>query len=201
MQRVKEELALSIIFVGKWMALGLGSLGLIYLGIALAYNKSYLEPQLSQIDLQMELISEEVGDNQIIINQQRAQLSEIQLQKENLESDLKDRISDVETAESSLEELNPNWLDRINLPLRERDANISAAYEILEAAQLEVEIATNSIAQLVDQQTELTKEISELEEANQKHAEEIESLILTRRETEIGGRGPILWLFGVLFAT
>ncbi len=53
MQKVKEEFFLSVIFVLKWLSLGLGALAIVYFAISLAYHKSYYEPLIQEYDLEI----------------------------------------------------------------------------------------------------------------------------------------------------
>jgi len=59
---VKEEFLISLIFVGKWLVLGIGALAIIYGSVLFAYNKIYYDPLIKEYDLKIsELAKEKAG--------------------------------------------------------------------------------------------------------------------------------------------
>ena len=59
MDKVKEEFFLSLIFILKWLSLGLGALGILYFAISLAYHKSYYDPLIKEYDLEISELHKE----------------------------------------------------------------------------------------------------------------------------------------------
>ncbi len=196
MKKAKEELALSAIFVAKWLTLAIGALVLIFLVISLAYNQIVVAPSVRHIDLDIEILNESIDRNNDAIEQKQLRLSQIGREKDGLESEMRKTEESLQSAEKALEELDPDWLDRI--PFIERDPGISKGYEALEEAQNEIKRIANAIDERVDEQTTINKEINDLLEENQEALGDIAKKSLEKREIQAGNTW-LRWLWLLFF--
>lgn len=103
--KVKEEFYLSLIFVAKWLMLGLGIVGILYFAIYLAYHKSYHDPLMEKYDLEIaELVEQKnslVKSKNIISLALQANLEKKKGQEKKL-SEVKTRLEKIEHKKNEL---------------------------------------------------------------------------------------------------
>src|SRR5688572_10806032 len=146
MSRVKEELYLSLIFVGKWLGLGLGIVGLIYLAINLAYKKSYYEPRMATFDLEISDFLESKATLEGELSLLREKQNSLIAQISTIETiEIPEADNQIAEAQSKIEKLGLNWWEKYDLPLIERNEQVEKSYEMLAEANNEKTKITESL--------------------------------------------------------
>lgn len=129
MQKVKEEFFLSLIFVLKWLSLGLGALAIVYFAISLAYHRSYYDPLIQGYDLKIAELNKKKIDSEVTLNAMKITLKEIQAKINILKkTDIPAAKNAIVLHEKKIESLDESIIDRYN-PFREKNDKTKQVYK------------------------------------------------------------------------
>lgn len=129
MQKVKEEFFLSLIFVLKWLSLGLGALAIVYFAISLAYHRSYYDPLIQGYDLKIAELNKKKIDSEVTLNAMKITLKEIQAKINILKkTDIPAAKNAIVLHEKKIESLDESIIDRYN-PFREKNDKTTQVYK------------------------------------------------------------------------
>ena len=198
MQKVKEEFFLSVIFVLKWLSLGLGALAIVYFAISLAYQKSYYEPLIQEYDLEISELKKKKIDRKIALKSINITLNEIHAKINILKKiDIPAAKDAIILHEKKIESLNESIIDKYN-PFNEKSDNVKQIYAARDKAVEDKEKLDEQLEDLHMMQAVKAEAKSEIiERINQ-----IDIFIsVEEHEKErvgTGALGVLPWLLGIL---
>ncbi len=194
---VKEELLLSTIFVGKWLALGIGALIITYLSLQFAYNKIYYDPKIKEMDIIIsELVSKKNGHESTL------KLAEITISENNKSiEDIYNKIKQIEKELSStnkeIDGLGETLIDKAKF-WSTKSKDHKKLYDKRDELNKLKTTLLNKEEQLEDKNEEKLKvipeETKEIKELNQ----QISSQELEKEKVGTGGPGMWTWVAGAL---
>jgi chromosome segregation ATPase len=202
MKKVAEEFLLSLIFVGKWLVLGLGIVGILYVAISLAYHKSYHDPRMDQFDLD---IAESIDKKnrleetrETLTNGMDATNNEIEKLEEN---DLPNSDRQIESIKLKISDLGLKWWDRLPIPMLEKDEAVEEIYQELDDANnnrtaivYKIEVFKNDRDKSIELISGISKEIRDYEI-------DISELKNDKKRAQVDVKGPMIWLLSMLGLT
>lgn len=201
MQKVKEEFFLSVIFVLKWLSLGMGALAIIYFAISLAYHRSYYDPLMKEYELEIAELNKKKAEEKASLDSLKLTLSQIQTKINILrKTEIPAAKKAIALHEEKIESLDEDFIDRYN-PFSEKNGKAKQVYEERDKAvnykeKLDENLEDLRMTQAV--KAELKFEI--LEKINQ-----IDILISVeeheRERVGTGALGVFPWLLGILGLT
>ncbi|MBT8347934.1 MAG: hypothetical protein HKP62_00620 [Sulfurovum sp.] len=201
MQKVKEEFFLSVIFVLKWLSLGMGALAIIYFAISLAYHRSYYDPLMKEYELEIAELNKKKAEEKASLDSLKLTLSQIQTKINILrKTEIPAAKKAIALHEEKIESLDEDFIDRYN-PFSEKNGKAKKVYEERDKAvdykeKLDENLEDLRMTQAV--KAELKFEI--LEKINQ-----IDILISVeeheRERVGTGALGVFPWLLGILGLT
>jgi len=202
MEKVKEEFILSLIFVGKWLFLGLGIVGVLYVAISLAYNKSYYEPRMDKYDLELAEIAERIDG-----------LKDTKITLENDLGSTDDRIKllekvellkvekEIERSKELISTLGLKWWQKLPIPMLKESESAKKAYETLKKAENKKSALVDEIEKLRDKRKNSNTSISNVLSEIQNYEMELSEKKRDKKRAEVDVKGPMLWLAGILGLT
>ncbi|MBT8343346.1 MAG: hypothetical protein KJO45_01375 [Sulfurovum sp.] len=201
MQKVKEEFFLSVIFVLKWLSLGMGALAIIYFAISLAYHRSYYDPLMKEYELEIAELNKKKAEEKASLDSLKLTLSQIQTKINILrKTEIPAAKKAIALHEEKIESLDEDFIDRYN-PFSEKNGKAKQVYEARNKAldykeKLDENLEDLRMTQAV--KAELKFEI--LEKINQ-----IDIFISVeeheRERVGTGALGVFPWLLGILGLT
>jgi len=202
MSKVKEELLLSTIFVGKWLALGLGVVGILYISIYLAYHKSYFDPRMEKFDLE---ISEQLELKNRLEATRITLNSGLKANKGKADELKTDNFPDVENrinkAKEEIDNLGLKWWEKIPVPMLKKDKKVEAAYNELKIAERARGSINDKLDGLHDEYEKSNKLIKKISNEIQDYEMEISEIERDKKRAQVDVKGPVLWLFSILGLT
>jgi len=201
MQKVKEEFFLSVIFVLKWLSLGLGALAIIYFAISLAYHKSYYEPLIQEYDLEIAALKKNKIDSEASLNRMNISLNEIQAKIDMLKkTEIPAAKSAIALHEKKIESLDENIIDRYN-PFIEKSDKVKQVYEERDKAIEHKEKLDDQLEDL--RMTQAVKAVSRSEMLDRINQIEIFISVEEHEKERVGtgALGVLPWLLGILGLT
>lgn len=201
MQKVKEEFLLSVIFVLKWLSLGLGSLAIIYFAISLAYNKSYYDPLIQEYELEIAELKKQKIDSETSLNTMNVMLNEIQTKIDILQ---KTEIPAAENAivlhEKKIESLDEDIIDKYN-PFIEKSDEVKQVYRERDDAVEHKEKLDEQLEDLL--MTQAVKIVTKSEIQNRVNQIDIFISVEENEKERVGtgALGVLPWLLGILGLT
>ena len=202
MKKVKEEFLLSIIFVGKWISLGLGTVGVLYVAIYFAYHKSYYDPRIEKFDYEISVLQEEKSN---LIDTKNKLNSELQtnLKEENTlkNKKLPEAENLISKSKTSIESLGLKWWEKLSAKMIKQDKDVEAAYNDLQAAEDNKITIVESLENLDIEQEKSNKLISNISEDISDVDTEISEVVQDKKLFEVDVKGPVIWLASVLGLT
>lgn len=198
MQKVKEEFFLSLIFVLKWLSLGLGALAIIYFAISLAYQRSYYDPLIKEYNLEITELNKKKIDSEASLNAMKSTLQKIQAKIDMLKkTDIPAAKNAIALHEKKIESFNESIIDKYN-PFREKNDKIKQIYKEREKA---VEHKEKLSEQLED--LRMTKAVKT--EAKSEILEKIDQIVIfisveehEKEKVGTGALGVFPWLLMIL---
>ncbi len=201
MQKVKEEFFLSVIFVLKWLSLGLGALAIVYFAISLAYHKSYYDPLIQEYDLEIAALKKNKIDSEASLNSMNISLHEIQAKIDMLKkTDIPAAKNAIALHEKKIESLNENIIDRYN-PFIEKSHKVKQVYQERDAAIEHKEKLDDQLEDL--RMTQAVKAVSRSEMLDRINQIEIFISVEEHEKERVGtgALGVLPWLLGILGLT
>jgi chromosome segregation ATPase len=201
MQKVKEEFFLSVIFVLKWLSLGLGALAIVYFAIPLAYHRSYYDPLIKEYDLEISELNKKKTDSEASLNTMKITLNKIQAKIDMLKkTDIPAAKNAIALHEKKIESLDESIIDRYN-PFLEKNDKIKQVYKERDKAVEHKEKLDEQLEDLFMTKAVKAEARSEiLEKINQ-----IEIFISVKEQEKekvgTGALGVFPWLFMILGLT
>ena len=201
MQKVKEEFLLSIIFVSKWLTLGLGALAILYFAISLAYHKSYYDPLIKEYELEIAELNKKKAEEKASLDTLQLTLDQIQTKIDVLrKTEIPAAKKAIALQEEKIESLDEDFIDKYN-PFSEKNGKAKQFYEERDKAVDHKEKLDEQLEDL--RMTQAVKDVSKsevLEKINQIDV----SISIEEHEKErvgTGALGVLPWLFGILGLT
>ncbi len=202
MKKVKEELLLSIIFVAKWLVLGLGSVGVLYVAIYFAYHKSYYDPRLEKFDYEISVLQDRKDSLVTSIEALNTGLEANEAQISKLKNiDLPEAEKSIKKSKESIDGLGLKWWEKIPVPMMKKDKNIEDAYVQLEDAESNKNIINEELDTLFNKQQKSSETKSKLSDEIHDIDVDISEEKRDKESFEVDVKGPMLWLAGVLGLT
>lgn len=201
MQKVKEEFFLSVIFVLKWLSLGLGALAIVYFAISLAYHKSYYDPLIQEYDLEIAELNKKKIEEQASLDTLQLTLNQIQTKIDILrKTEIPAAYKTIALHEEKIESLNEDFIDKYN-PFSEKNGKAKQVYEERDKAVDHKEKLDEQLEDLCMTQAVKDESKSEiLEKINQ-----IDIFISVeeheKKRVGTGALGVLPWLLGILGLT
>ena len=201
MQKVKEEFLLSVIFVLKWLSLGLGALAIVYFAISLAYHKSYYDPLIQEYDLEIAELKKQKIDSETSLNTKDVMLNQLQTKIDVLQ---KTEIPDSENAivlhEKKIESLDEDIIDKYN-PFIEKSDEVKQVYRERDDAVTHKEKLDEQLEDLM--MTQAVKTVTRSEMQNRVNQIEIFISVEENEKERVGtgALGVLPWLLGILGLT
>lgn len=198
MNKIKEEISLSLIFVAKWLLLGLGALGIVYLAIGIAYDKSYYEPRMKKFDYEISEVIKKIdaeGEKKIDLITKLEIAENRQLQIQN--HDLPNAEAQIERTKKVLVEVGakcwlPGWTNS--------DEQLQAC-RALDDATNRKEVFSNSIEALNEEMEDLNDEVSDSAVAIGKLETRRSMLEHDKEAAKADMKGIVAWLLFLLGAS
>jgi len=201
MQKVKEEFFLSVIFVLKWLSLGLGALAIVYFAISLAYHKSYYDPLIQEYDLEIATLKKNKIDSEASLNSMNISLHEIQAKIDMLKkTDIPAAKNAINLHEKKIESLDEDIIDRYN-PFIEKSDKVKQVYQERDAAIEHKEKLDDQLEDL--RMTQAVKAVSRSEMLDRINQIEIFISVEEHEKERVGtgALGVLPWLLGILGLT
>jgi phage shock protein A len=201
MQKVKEEFFLSVIFVLKWLSLGLGALAIVYFAISLAYHKSYYDPLIQEYNLEIATLNKKKADAKTSLNTMETTLNEIQTKIDMLKkTDIPAAKNAIVLHEKKIDSLDEDIIDRYN-PFREKDDKIKQVYKERDKAVEHKEKLDEQLDDLC--MTQAVKAESRFEIQDRVNQIEIFISVEEHEKERVGtgALGVLPWLLGILGLT
>ena len=201
MQKVKEEFFLSVIFVLKWLSLGLGALAIVYFAISLAYHKSYYEPLIQEYDLEIAALKKNKIDSEASLNRMNISLNEIQAKIDMLKkTEIPAAKSAIALHENKIESLDEDIIDRYN-PFIQKSDKVKQVYQERDAAIEHKEKLDDQLEDL--RMTQAVKAVSRSEMLDRINQIEIFISVEEHEKERVGtgALGVLPWLLGILGLT
>lgn len=201
MQKVKEEFFLSVIFVLKWLSLGLGALAIVYFAISLAYHKSYYDPLIQEYNLEIAELNKQKIDAQTSLNAMNTTLNEIQAKIDMLKiSEIPAAKNAIALHEKKIESLDEDIIDRYN-PFIEKSDKVKQVYQERDKAIEHKEKLDEQLEDLL--MTEAVKAVSRSEMLDRINQIEIFISVEENEKERVGtgALGVLPWLLGILGLT
>jgi len=201
MQKVKEEFFLSVIFVLKWLSLGLGALAIVYFAISLAYHKSYYDPLIQEYDLEIATLKKNKLDSEASLNSMNITLNEIQSKIDMLiKTDIPAAKNAIALHEKKIESLDEDIIDRYN-PFIEKSDKVKQVYQERDAAIEHKEKLDDQLEDL--RMTQAVKAVSRSEMLDRINQIEIFISVEEHEKERVGtgALGVLPWLLGILGLT
>lgn len=201
MQRVKEEFFLSLIFVLKWLTLGLGGLGILYFAISLAYHRSYYDPLMKEYELEIAELHKKKVEAKIDLDTLESSLAQLQTEITTLkEKKIPAAKKAILVHENAIESLNEDFIDRYN-PFSEKSEESKRVYALRDKAVEEKEKLDDQLEDLLMIQAVQTETRSEMLEK----IDQIDIFISVEEQEKekvgTGALGVLPWLLGILGLT
>lgn len=201
MQKVKEEFFLSVIFVLKWLSLGLGALAIVYFAISLAYHKSYYDPLIQEYELEIAELNKKKTDAKTSLKTMKITLNEIQTKIDILKkTDIPAAKNAIALHEKKIESLDESIIDRYN-PFIEKSDKIKQVYK-------ESDKAINHKEKLDEQLEDLYMTQAVKAEAKSDILTKIDQIEIfisveehEKERVGTGALGVLPWLLGILGLT
>lgn len=201
MDKVKEEFFLSLIFILKWLSLGLGMLGILYFAISLAYHKSYYDPLIKEYDIEISELHKEKADIETSLNTLQTTLDRTQTKIDVLEkTDIPSAENIISLQEKKIESLDESIIDKYN-PFSDRNDEARQLYK-------EKDKAVDHKDKLEDRLQDLFMTKAVKEQAKEEMLNKIDQIdiLLSVKEHEkekvgTGALGVFPWLLGILGLT
>lgn len=202
MKKVKEELLLSVIFVTKWLALGLGLVGVLYVAIYFAYHKSYYDPRIEKYDYEISVLQDKKGNLVTSIEALNSGLKANDEQINKLKNiDLPEAEKLINKNKESIDSLGLKWWEKIPVPMMKKNKNIEDAYMQLENAENNKNIINEKLGNLYGKQQKSNESKTELSDEIHDIDVDISEKKRNKERFEVDVKGPMLWLAGVLGLT
>jgi len=201
MQKVKEEFFLSVIFVLKWLSLGLGALAIVYFAISLAYHKSYYDPLIQEYDLEIATLKKNKIDSEASLNSMNISLHEIQAKIDMLKkTDIPAAKNAINLHEKKIESLDEDIIDRYN-PFIEKSDKVKQVYQERDSAIEHKEKLDDQLEDL--RMTQAVKAVSRSEMLDRINQIEIFISVEEHEKERVGtgALGVLPWLLGILGLT
>ncbi|WP_373030991.1 hypothetical protein [Sulfurovum sp.] len=201
MQKVKEEFFLSVIFVLKWLSLGLGALAIVYFAISLAYHKSYYDPLIQEYDLEIATLKKNKIDSEASLNSMNISLHEIQAKIDMLKkTDIPAARNAIALHEKKIESLDEDIIDRYN-PFIEKSDKVKQVYQERDTAIEHKERLDDQLEDL--RMTQAVKAVSRSEMLDRINQIEIFISVEEHEKERVGtgALGVLPWLLGILGLT
>lgn len=201
MQKVKEEFFLSVIFVLKWLSLGLGALAIVYFAISLAYHKSYYDPLIQEYNLEIATLKKNKIDSEASLNSMNISLHEIQAKIDMLKkTDIPAAQNTISLHEKKIESLDEDIIDRYN-PFIEKSDKVKQVYQERDAAIEDKEKLDDQLEDL--RMTQAVKAVSRSEMLDRINQIEIFISVEEHEKERVGtgALGVLPWLLGILGLT
>ena len=199
MEKVIQELSLSVIFVGKWLVLVGGVLGLIYGSISLAYYKTYYEPQIQDLDIQIERKRESLVDAENSLRGLQISREDIIREIDKLQQNIGMAEERIENAQRAIEELGLTWTDKIMFWMGTKESE--EAFREHEDAEDQKSTLESLMGDELDKKDDLDEGITERSMEIILATEFIEEAEEDREEVGTGKLGVLPWFLGLLFGT
>ena len=198
MNKIKEEFLLSLIFVGKWIALGFAAVGILYFAINLAYHKSYFDPRMAKFDLEIEELAVHQSELRAELSSEQTRIDSIGKEIGSIRSgELTKTNEAIADAKSKISKLGHKWWEKIvRIP-----AEASEAYKELENAEDRKAKVLFKIDQLEEEQKRAVSNSAELKAKIEQSGIKIQEVSTEKRRAEVDVKGPLLWLAGILGLT
>lgn len=202
MSRVKEEFLVALIFVGKWLGLGFGAIAVLYFGISLAYHKTYLNPRIASIDLEVSKLVEQTQLAETHAQDSRKKLVAIEKTIRRIErKKLPKAEKAVDKASQKLESCEQTFWDKIPIPGRTKSECLANADAQLLEAKENMQIILDSLQSYRDEQSGNQETISERLAEIEKYEKEIHDLESKKIEIRNDVKAPLLWAAALLGLT
>jgi len=202
MEKVKEEFMLSLIFVGKWLILGFGVLGILYVAIYLAYHKSYYDPRMDKYDLEIAEIVESIDGLKetkvTLVSGLESTNKKITILEDR---ELPKAEKEIENAKSSIAELGLKWWDKLPIPMLEKSDSAKQAFQRLDNAELKKESIEESIEGLRGKRKSSNTSISNVDGEIQNYEADLSEKKRDKKRAEVDVKGPLIWLASILGLT
>ena len=201
MQKVKEEFFLSVIFVLKWLSLGVGALAIVYFAISLAYHKSYYDPLIKEYNLEIAELKKKRSEEKSSLNTLQLNLKKIQTKIDILKNtEIPAAKKSIALQEEKIESLDEDFIDRYN-PFSEKNGEARKIYEERDKAvdhkeklDEQLEDLRMTLAVKAEARTEIENRINQID------------IFISIEENEkervgTGALGVLPWLLGILGLT
>jgi len=202
MERVKEEAFLSIIFVGKWLALGLGVFAILYFGINTAYHKTYYDSHMAKYDLEIDEIKQHksklekeltsIKSNQKILLDETLYAEHEGITKANYQ---------IEQAKTKIDGLGLRWHEKVSARLLKNNTQAAEAYQQLADAQTLKAETVKKLKNLQKDNERISLDSPRVTKEIQEDEKKIAEKIRDKKRAEVDIKGPLMWLFGFLGLT
>jgi len=190
-----------VIFVLKWLSLGLGALAIVYFAISLAYNKSYYDPLIQEYDLEIAALKKNKIDSEASLNSMNISLHEIQAKIDMLKkTDIPAAKNAITLHEKKIESLDEDIIDRYN-PFIEKSDKVKQVYEERDKAIEHKEKLDDQLEDL--RMTQAVKAVSRSEMLDRINQMEIFISVEEHEKERVGtgALGVLPWLLGILGLT
>jgi peptidoglycan hydrolase CwlO-like protein len=198
MSKVKEELLLSMIFIGKWLVLGLGVVGVLYLAINLAYHKSYFDPRMEKFDYDIAKLEEKKNNINLELNALEKEKSKKERRLKLKKSDLKSTNEDLDKIKDRMSNLGLDWW---KLRIFNNDNKTDKVYFKLDKARNKYDGISKEIDDLSNAIDSYQSKIQDKSDKINEYIQDILEVKEEKEETEVDVKGPMGWLIGMLGLT
>lgn len=201
MQKVKEEFFLSLIFVLKWLSLGLGALAILYFAISLAYHKSYYDPLIQEYELEIAELNKKKAEEKTSLDTLQLTLKQIQTKIDILKkTEIPAAKKVIALHEEKIESLDEDFIDKYN-PFSEKNGKAKQVYEERDKAVDHKEKLDEQLEDL--RMTQAVKAESRSEMKNRVNQIDIFISVEENEKERVGtgALGVLPWLLGILGLT
>jgi peptidoglycan hydrolase CwlO-like protein len=199
MNRVKEEFYLSVIFVGKWLALGLGVIFLISFGINYAYHKSYYDPMMQKFDFEIKQLNEKKKNLEIQSVALSTKHKELEQKISKIEkSDIPLVEEKIYKANNEIDNLQLRFWERCEIPLVHRSDLAEKKCQAVNEAEKERSSLNTRLESLNSEKDQINAQYQNLSSEIVIVSGQITQKEQDKRKAEVDVKGPILWLIGIL---
>lgn len=202
MTKVKEEFFLSLIFLGKWLALGLGVFGILYLTINVAYNKTYYEPRMATFDLKIQELVESKTKFELELVSLRDR-HDLLIERISLieQIDIPNSEATIEAAKGEIGKMGLRWWEQYDIPLISRNPEANLAYRSLAEAESANSMVLRERDNLKKERDSISSDSNKLTTNIRKIDEKIAAMDRKKRKAQVDVKGPLFWLIGLLGLT
>ncbi len=202
MNKVNEELLLAVIFVGKWIALGFGGVGILYFAIHLAYHSTFYDPNMAAFDLEISEIrakrdkanskKEKLKRKYIYITNEINQIEKNSLPKAEAR---------IERARLMVKYQGAECLIDLLIPFSQVEKPNDDPCNVLSNAKQERENIEENHSELAKSAKDIKSTMLILDDEIQQYNSDIEEEEYSKRKAEVDIIAPLAWLAGVLGLT